>query len=121
MELPILAHNNIEIKKCKNCGKYFVSENRSDEIFCNNIYENNKTRKEIGHFKVKQKEIQDNVLLRQYRNVYQKLLLRTRRNPSNIQYARDFEDFKDANINWRESIRNGKNTENEYLKWLKKQ
>lgn len=121
IELSILAHNNIEIKKCKNCGKYFVPENRSDEIFCNNIYENNKTCKEIGHFKVKQKEIQDNELLRQYRNVYQKLLLRTRRNPSNIQYARDFEDFKDANINWRESIRNGKNTENEYLKWLKKQ
>ena len=121
MELSILAHNNIEIKKCKNCGKYFVPENRSDEIFCNNIYENNKTCKEIGHFKVKQKEIQDNELLRQYRNVYQKLLLRTRRNPANIQYARDFEDFKDSNINWRESINKGKNTEDEYLEWLKKQ
>ena len=121
IELLEIAKLNIEIKKCKNCGKFFVPDNRSDEIYCSNIYENGKTCKEIGHFKVQQKLIQENDDLRIYRNVYQKLLLRTRRNPSNTKYAREFELFKDDNNKWRENISKGISTEKEYLEWLKKQ
>ena len=115
IELLEIAKLNIEIKKCRNCGKFFVPDNRSDEIYCSNIYENGKTCKEIGHFKVQQKLIQENDDLRIYRNVYQKLLLRTRRNPSNTKYAREFEFFKDDNNKWRENISKGKCTEKEYV------
>lgn len=121
IELSVLVSNNIEIKNCKNCGKYFVPENRSDEIFCNNVYENNKTCREIGYFKVKQKAIHENEVMRMYRNVYQKLLLRVRRNPDNVQYARDFEAFKEQNIRKKELLEKCKITEDEYLEWLKKQ
>ena len=121
IELSVLVSNNIEIKNCKNCGKYFVPENRSDEIFCNNVYENNKTCREIGYFKVKQKAIHENEVMRMYRNVYQKLLLRVRRNPDNMDYARDFEAFKEQNIRKRELLEKEKMTEDEYLEWLKKQ
>ena len=121
IELLEIAKLNIEIKKCRNCGKFFVPDNRSDEIYCNNIYENGKTCKEIGHFKVQQKLIQENDDLRIYRNVYQKLLLRTRRNPSNTKYAREFEIFKDDNNKWKENISKGVSTEKEYIEWLKKQ
>ena len=121
IELLEIAKLNIEIKKCRNCGKFFVPDNRSDEIYCSNIYENGKTCKEIGHFKVQQKLIQENDDLRIYRNVYQKLLLRTRRNPSNTKYTREFEFFKDDNNKWRENISKGKCTEKEYVDWLKKQ
>ena len=121
IELLEIAKLNIEIKKCRNCGKFFVPDNRSDEIYCSNIYENGKTCKEIGHFKVQQKLIQENDDLRIYRNVYQKLLLRTRRNPSNTKYAREFEFFKDNNNKWKENISKGISTEKEYIEWLKKQ
>ncbi len=121
IELSIIAHNNIEVKKCKNCGKYFVPGSRSDELFCDNIFENNKTCKEIGYFKVKQKAIHENEVLRMYRNVYQKLLLRVRRNPDNMQYAREFEFFKDDNIKMRDDLEKNIITEEEYLKWLKEQ
>ena len=121
IELLEIAKLNIEIKKCRNCGKFFVPDNRSDEIYCSNIFENGKTCKEIGHFKVQQKLIQENDDLRIYRNVYQKLLLRTRRNPSNTKYAREFEFFKDDNNKWKENIRKGISTEKEYIEWLKKQ
>ncbi len=40
--------NNIPIKICKNCGKYFVPENRNSSIYCNRIYKDKKTCKEIG-------------------------------------------------------------------------
>lgn len=47
IELLEIAKLNIEIKKCRNCGKFFVPDNRSDEIYCSNIYENGKTCEEI--------------------------------------------------------------------------
>ena len=109
------------IKKCKNCGKFFVPDNRVDELYCNSIYKNNKTCKEVGHFRTKQKLMQEYDDLRIYRNVYQKLLLRTRRNPNNDQYERDFNEFKQKNIELKEKIEKGEMSQAEYMEWLRKQ
>ena len=109
------------IKRCKNCGKFFVPDNRVDELYCSNIYENNKTCKEVGPFRTKQKLMQENDDLRIYRNVYQKLLLRTRRNPNNEQYENDFNEFKQKNAELKEKIEKGKMTQKEYMEWLEKQ
>lgn len=114
----IVCMDKFEIKKCKNCGKYFVPEKRTDELYCNNIYEDGRTCKEIGSFKVKQKMINDDDDLRTYRNVYQKLLLRTRRNPENLQYEKEFEKFKEDNRKMREKLDKGKVTYEEYVEWL---
>lgn len=114
----IVCMDKFEIKKCKNCGKYFVPEKRTDELYCNNIYEDVRTCKEIGSFKVKQKMINDDVDLRTYRNVYQKLLLRTRRNPENLQYEKEFETFKEDNRKMREKLDKEKITYEEYVEWL---
>lgn len=114
----IVCMDKFEIKKCKNCGKYFVPEKRTDELYCNNIYEDGRTCKEIGSFKVKQKMINDDDVLRTYRNVYQKLLLRTRRNPDNIQYEKEFEKFKEDNRKMRNKLDKGKVTYEEYVEWL---
>lgn len=65
--------------------------------------------------------MQENDDLRIYRNVYQKLLLRTRRNPDNDQYERDFNEFKQKNIKLKEKVENGKLTQAEYMEWLEKQ
>lgn len=114
----IVCMDKFEIKKCKNCGKYFVPEKRTDELYCNNIYEDGRTCKEIGSFKVKQKMINNDDDLRTYRNVYQKLLLRTRRNPENLQYEKEFEKFKEDNRKMREKLDKGKVTYEEYVEWL---
>ena len=65
--------------------------------------------------------MQENDDLRVYRNVYQKLLLRTRRNPTNTQYEEDFNNFKQENIKLKKKIENGKITQTEYVKWLEEQ
>lgn len=114
----IVCMDKFEIKKCKNCGKYFVPEKRTDELYCNNIYEDGRTCKEIGSFKVKQKMINDDDDLRTYRNVYQKLLLRTRRNPENLQYEKEFQNFKEDNRKMRDKLDKGKVTYEEYVEWL---
>lgn len=119
--LELANTENIEIKQCKNCGKYFVPDNRSDEIYCSNIYENGKTCKEVGHFRTQQRLMKEDDDLRIYRNVYQKLLLRTRRNPDNSQYEKEFREFKEKNVELKEKINNGKITQEEYMKWLNEQ
>ena len=59
--------------------------------------------------------------LRIYRNVYQKLLLITIRNPDNTQYEKEFEQFKQKNIELKEKINNGEMTQKEYMGWLNEQ
>ena len=39
----------IPIKQCENCKKFFIPEKRSDEIYCNRVYKNGKTCKELGY------------------------------------------------------------------------
>ena len=48
-DLASIAKEKIDIKKCENCGKYFIPTSRSDEIYCDNIYKNEKTCKELGY------------------------------------------------------------------------
>lgn len=40
--LNYFIENNLTIRKCKNCGKYFIPINKSNETLCNNIYRNRK-------------------------------------------------------------------------------
>lgn len=122
MELfELTSIDNIEIKKCKNCGKLFVPENRSDELYCSNIFENGKNCKEVGPFKIKQKLMEENNDLKVYRNVYQKLLLRTRRNPLNEDYEKDFLTFKKKNAELKDKINKGEIKQEDYMKWLNEQ
>ena len=40
---------SVPIKQCANCKKFFIPEKRSDEIYCNRVYKNSKTCKELGY------------------------------------------------------------------------
>ena len=67
---------NYIIKKCENCGRYFYPQTRDDEIYCNNIYKNNKTCKQIGY---EIKANQDDIL-NPYRKIYKTQNARKQRN-----------------------------------------
>ncbi len=44
-----IIENDVSLRKCANCDRFFVPENRSDEVYCSRIIENSKkTCKEIG-------------------------------------------------------------------------
>ncbi len=51
LEILNIKKHNPAINKCHNCGKYFLPSSRSNEIYCDNIYdhENNRTCKDIGY------------------------------------------------------------------------
>ena len=58
------------IKQCKNCGRYFIPENLRDIKYCNNIFKDNKTCKELGKQLSYKKSLKDDKLLDMYRKRY---------------------------------------------------
>ena len=58
------------IKQCKNCGRYFIPENLRDIKYCNNIFKDNKTCKELGKQISYKKSLKSDKLLNMYRKMY---------------------------------------------------
>lgn len=50
LELYFILQEKTYLKKCKNCGKYFLTTN-SAVIYCDNIFSDDKTCREIGAVK----------------------------------------------------------------------
>lgn len=117
----LLCIEKFPIKKCRNCEKYFVPDKRTDELYCNNLFEDTgKTCKEIGFFKYNQRKLKEDDVARLYRNTYQQKLLRVVRNPENVAYRLQLELFKEAYKEVKEKMANGKMTKEEFKEWLLK-
>lgn len=71
--------NDIHIKKCKNCGNYFVPLNRSDEQYCYRVQPNGKMCRELDY----ESKINADELLTIYRTAYKTHNARKRRNLNN--------------------------------------
>ena len=85
-----LITSNVKIRKCRNCGKYFIPINRSDEMYCCRIQENGKMCRELGY----SSKINDDDLLLIYRTAYKTHNARKQRNMKNRSGAE--QEFK----NW---------------------
>lgn len=120
LELRELVYlDNVAIKKCQNCGKYFVPEKRADELYCNNEYEDTRrTCKDIGFFKYKQKVVKNDEVARLYRNTYQQKLLRVRRNPDNEEYKKDFDFFRNEYKEIKDKVISGEMSKDEFKEWI---
>ena len=76
LDLVQTFQNHKHIKKCENCGKFFIPSSRSDEIYCDNIYRNGKTCKQIGY----ENKINGDEILKEYRKIYKTQNARKQRN-----------------------------------------
>ena len=78
-----LISNNITIKTCKNCGRYFIPVNRHAEVYCDLPKTNGeKLCRELGARATYTKNIQEVEGLLTYRRTYQKRLMELSRNPN---------------------------------------
>ena len=116
-----MAIHDIEIKKCANCGKYFVPIYRSDTIYCNNLspQDNKKTCKQYGAMKSYQNNLKTNEAMGLYRKIYMSKQMLSRRNPDIKEYADSFEKYKEQSKQWKLEVKAGAKTEAEYIEWLK--
>ena len=112
------VENNIPIKTCKNCGRYFIPENRVSSVYCNRIFENNKTCKEVGAnnaYKEKLKKDEINLL---YRKTLSAKKMLANRNPDIPMYLEKYEAWKSEANQYKKNIKSGKKTEEEFKQWL---
>lgn len=110
-----ILKNHISIKKCKNCGKYFIPQNRADEIYCTNIYQNGKTCKEVGY----SQSVKNDSFKSAYRSAY-----KTQR--ARIKYNSHIPDYEEKHvIPWVAAAKeamieySSKNDIEGFKKWLK--
>lgn len=104
----------IDIRKCCNCGKYFISEYGTK--YCNNLFrDTNKTCIEIGpKFKYSNKEMAKkyNTLVNRYRS---KILHSN--NPKKREFEKELERFKEEYS----KLKKSKTKESDIEKWLDKE
>ena len=112
------VENNIPIKTCKNCGRYFIPENRVSSVYCNRIFENNKTCKEVGAnnaYKEKLKKDEINLL---YRKTLSAKKMLANRNPDIPMYLEKYEAWKSEANKYKQDIKSGKKTQEQFKQWL---
>jgi hypothetical protein len=71
--------NEIKVKKCKCCDKYFIPEGRIDTEYCNRTAPNSKKKcSEIGSMKKYHEKVNNNPILKEFNKEYKKMNARVR-------------------------------------------
>lgn len=110
---------NLPVRKCKNCGEYFIAQKRKDELYCQRIYKDtNKSCKQIGSSIVYVEKLDNDPALLLYRNMSKRKYMRASRNIENNEIQEEYEQWKEKAKNKYEEYKNDKITTSEFLKWL---
>ena len=59
---------NYPIKKCQNCGMYFIPNAKTDEIYCDYPKENSKPCRDLGAFQSYTQRLKDNKAMGEIKN-----------------------------------------------------
>lgn len=116
--LKELFKDNIIVKKCINCGMYFIPSARIDELYCEYPKIKGKTCRELGAISTYTEKLKKNKALGEYRRIYQQKTVAVSRNKDNIQMKADFEQWKKQAKEQVNLFKRGKITEDEIIMWL---
>lgn len=86
--LSILKDGAI-VRKCRNCGDYFIPASRSDEIYCDKLLPNGKTCKTVGY----DERVKGDSILREYRKIYKTQNARKQRNSHKKDISEKFKNW----------------------------
>lgn len=112
-----VEENNYIIKKCKNCGKYFITDNLRIN-YCNNLFKGKQTCKDIGNQIAQRIKQENDKVYGKYRKMYSKKAMLVKRNPDIEVYKKDYENWKKEAKKFMDDIRNEKKTYEDFDKWL---
>ena len=118
LELYFILQGKTYIKKCKNCGKYFLTTN-SSVIYCDNVFEDNKTCREIGASKVFSKNLKKDDAYSLYRKVYKKKQALAKSKGGTFEV--DYNLFKYQGKDKKNAYKLNEISKAEFINWLKRQ
>ncbi len=110
--------DNYPIKKCQNCGMYFIPNSRLDEIYCDYPKENGKTCREQGAILTYNKRLQEKSAYTEYRKIYQQKFGTVNKNKDNKKLKKEFETWKKQAKEKITKLKHGELTEDEVYEWL---
>ena len=108
------------MKKCANCGKYFIPLKRSDTLYCDrpSPQDSAKTCKRYGSERQYQANLKNDEVENRYRQTYMKLQMLVKRNPTIESYQIKFDEYKTLSKQWKLDVKNGIKSKEEFLKWI---
>ena len=115
-----MAERGVKVKKCRNCGNYFIPGKRADAIYCSFPSPSNpeKTCKEVGAQIAWSNKEKSDIVTREYRKTYMWLKNIIKRHPENTT-AKTKLSILTASINeWRRALEAGDVGTDAFLKWL---
>ena len=112
--------SNYPIKKCQNCGMYFIPTSKVDEIYCDYPKENSKSCRDLGAFQSYTERLKNNKAMGEYRRTYQQKFMQVRKDKNNTKLSKDFETWKKKAKEKINDMKKGKLSENEVYEWILK-
>ena len=109
---------NYPIKKCQNCGMYFIPTSKVDEIYCEYPKENSKSCRDLGAFQSYTERLKQNKAMGEYRRTYQQKFMQVRKDKENKKLVKDFDKWKKQAKEKINDMKKGKLTENEVYEWI---
>ena len=116
-----ILKEEVYLKVCKNCNKYFIATNKSLN-YCSNLApnDNKKTCKEIGRRISFQNSKNNDPVLSLYYQVYSRKSMMKSRNPDIEQYSNSFNKFKEAGKKKLNKYKQGEISSEDFKKWIQK-
>ena len=111
---------NYPIKKCQNCGMYFIPKAKTDEIYCDYPKEDSKPCRDLGAFQSYTERLKNNKAMGEYRRTYQQKFMQVRKDKSNTKLIKEFEAWKKKAKEKINDMKKGKLTEKEVYQWILK-
>ena len=108
------------IKKCPNCGGFFVPLSRSDTIFCDEYAPQDRTRtcKEYGRYMTYLNKNRTDEATKLYKQIYNSKANKVKR-CDNPKLREDLEDFIAHAKVWKAEVKAGEAEEGEFIQWMK--
>ncbi len=115
----LVVDENITIKQCENCNRYFIPVNRQAEIYCDlpNL-DNTPTCREKGARLTYKNNLENIEGLLEYRRTYQKKLMEVSRNKENTKLKSDFDKWKKSAQAKIKDFKKDLVTEKELYNWM---
>lgn len=118
-ELVEIMKNNIFLKSCKLCSKYFIAPSLKID-YCNNIAPGykSKTCSEVGKNRTFMKNIDKDNALSLYMKIYRNKAYKASRNKDIEKYTIDYEIFKEVAKVKVKAYKNNKLSQKDFINWL---
>ena len=115
----LVRQENLPIKTCQICGRYFIPTFRQNEIYCDlkNV-DGTPTCRDKGASETYKKSLESNPALLLYRRTYQQKVMTVYRNKENKQLKKDFDKWKKEAQEKIKLFKKGKLDEDTLYNWM---